>query len=132
MGIRHSSWKREHAIVYPTVDCAIFKGDPGIFGSIYLARKENEKGWRFVGGFVDPGDSSLEEAAEREAREETGTKCKVLHYVASSKIDDPRYSEYDDKIVTTFFCMTVDDTREPVAMDDIKEITERISNGCGG
>ena len=123
METKHSEWKLGHAIVYPTVDCAIFDGKPGFDGKIWLARKENERNWRFVGGFVDPSDNSLEEAAKREAEEETGAKCKVLSYISSFRIDDPRYKNFDDKIVTAFFCMTVDDKNAvPSAKDDIKEL----------
>ena len=113
-------WKMNHPIVYPTVDCAIFT-DASMTG-IYLARKPNSDKWRFVGGFVDPTDRSYQEAAVREAKEETGMDCSVVSWVTSARIEDPRYSFKEDKIMTTLFSMV--GYGEPKALDDISELRE--------
>lgn len=109
-----------HAIVYPTVDCAIFYDNT--YSKIYLAKKQNQQKWRFVGGFVDPKDESYQQAALREAYEETGLECKIGEFVTSMKITDPRYQYKEDKVITTMFTMFSwnDDKAKP--MDDISEL----------
>lgn len=113
-------WKLNHPIVYPTVDCAIFYSNE--YTQIYLAKKPNQDKWRFVGGFVDPNDFSYQQAAIREAFEETGLECKIGEFVTSMKINDPRYNYKEDKVITTLFTMFPwnDDNAKP--MDDIAEL----------
>lgn len=114
-------WKLNHPIVYPTVDCAIF--EDANMKHIYLARKPNQELYRFVGGFVDPSDSSFQDAARREAFEETGVRCTITDWVTSTRIDDPRYENKEDKIITTLFTMYVSDwPKVPTAKDDIADI----------
>lgn len=57
----------------PTVDIIIELKDQGI---ILIKRKNPPRGWALPGGFVDYNES-LEEAAVREAREETSLKVKL-------------------------------------------------------
>ena len=111
--------QNRYPTVYPTVDCAIFDDDKLEY--IYLARKENEKLLRFVGGFTDPKDSSFEAAAKREAAEETGLETEVIGYLGSIKIDDFRYRGEVDKIITSFFAMKKI-FGKPEAKDDIYEL----------
>lgn len=109
-----------HAIVYPTVDCAIFYDNT--YSKIYLARKPNQQKWRFVGGFVDPNDFSYQQAALREAFEETGLECKIGEFVTSMKINDPRYNYKEDKVITTMFSMFSWNDEKARPMDDISEL----------
>ncbi len=55
----------------PTVDIIIELDDRDATGIVLIERKNPPYGWAIPGGFVDYGES-LEEAAVREAREETG------------------------------------------------------------
>ena len=58
----------------PTVDIIIEIGTRGI---VLIKRKNPPHGWAIPGGFVDYGES-LEEAAVREAREETNLDVKLV------------------------------------------------------
>lgn len=100
--------KARYPIAYHTVDIAIIKRDElGYVTHVLLIQKPHEikdGHWRFPGGFMDPTDNSAEQAALREADEETKLKVDTdLRYIGSSKIDDPRYRNSSDKIITSFF-----------------------------
>ena len=87
-----------------------------------MAKKANESKLRFVGGFADPNDNSFEETAIREAREETNLTCVIVDYIGSTKIDDWRYRNEFDKIITNIFALVPIEKQKPMAMDDIKEL----------
>jgi ADP-ribose pyrophosphatase YjhB (NUDIX family) len=73
---------------FPTVDVII-----ELTGGIVLVRRKNPPpGWALPGGFVDYGES-LESAARREAREETGldVELTLLLGVYSEPGRDPRF-----------------------------------------
>lgn len=91
----------QRPISYPTVDICAYNDK----GEILLAKKPNENLWRFVGGFVDTTDSSLEMAAKREFREETGGDCEIseLKYIMSHRVKDWRYAREESSILTTLF-----------------------------
>lgn len=118
MGCLYATQNR-YPTAYPTVDCAIFEDYH--YDYIYLAKKKKDKLLRFVGGFVDPNDNSLEEAAVRESKEETGLDTKVISYVCSNKVDDWRYRNEEDKIITSLFVLQKI-KGSAVACDDIEEI----------
>ncbi len=102
--------------VFPTVDVAIMRGD-----EVLLGRKSHQTLFRFIGGFVDPTDDNFEQAAQREAQEETGVEVGNLQYVGTVRIDDWRYRHEVDKIITTLF--TADYVAGNAnAQDDIAEI----------
>ncbi|HDQ40687.1 MAG TPA: NUDIX hydrolase [Desulfonatronum sp.] len=71
----------------PTVD-VIIHVDQGV---VLIERKNPPLGWALPGGFVDYGES-VEHAAIREAREETGLDVELtgLHGVYSDPARDPR------------------------------------------
>ncbi|MEE2829275.1 MAG: NUDIX hydrolase [Myxococcota bacterium] len=74
---------------FPTVDVIIERSD----GFVVLIRRKNPpEGWALPGGFVDTGEST-EDAARREAREETGLDVVLtdLLGVYSDPERDPRF-----------------------------------------
>jgi len=73
----------------PTVDIIIELDARGI---ILIKRAKEPFGWAIPGGFVDYGES-LEDAARREAREETSLKVELLGQLGaySAPDRDPRH-----------------------------------------
>jgi bifunctional NMN adenylyltransferase/nudix hydrolase len=86
--------------VYPTVDIAILDDREE---RILLGRKPTETAFRFVGGFIDPTDINAEAAARREVFEETNISITDPRYVASLAVDDWRYRNEVDQIMTTLY-----------------------------
>ncbi|KPK28716.1 MAG: NUDIX hydrolase [Desulfobacterales bacterium SG8_35_2] len=72
----------------PTVDIIIEVAD----GIILIERKNKPLGWALPGGFVDYGES-LEQAAVREALEETGLSVRLIQQLKtySDPDRDPRH-----------------------------------------
>lgn len=108
-----------YPVSYQTVDIAAITSDGK---RILLAKKPLENLYRFIGGFVDPSDTSLEHSAMREFREETGG-CEIggMKYIGSFRVNDWRYANERDKIMTTLFKGTYVFGR-PVPSDDISEL----------
>jgi 8-oxo-dGTP diphosphatase len=99
---------RSHKNPLPTVDIIIeVKG-----GIILIERKNKPLGWALPGGFVDYGES-LEQAAVREAIEETGLKVRLLRQLKtySDPGRDPRHHT-----ISTVFIAAADGL--PKAGDD--------------
>ncbi|MCC7201429.1 MAG: NUDIX hydrolase [Nitrospirae bacterium] len=97
---------------FPTVDIIIEIEDKWI---VLIKRKNPPYGWAIPGGFVDYGES-LEEAAVREALEETSLNVELVRqfHVYSSPDRDPRFHT----IATVFIARAAG---TPVAADDAKE-----------
>jgi len=81
------SGKQVHRNPVPTVDI-IIEHEGGI---VLIERRNPPPGWALPGGFIDRGESA-EDAAVREAREETGLTLVDLHqfHVYSYPARDPR------------------------------------------
>ena len=96
----------------PTVDIIIEMGS----GIVLIRRKNYPFGWAIPGGFVDYGES-LEEAALREAEEETSLKVELLFQLGaySDPSRDPR-----QHTISVVFAARADG--EPVAADDAEDI----------
>ena len=79
---------REYRNPFPTVDVIIELAA----GIVLIERKNEPFGWALPGGFVDYGES-VEEAAIREAREETSLAISNLRLVGcySDPLRDPRH-----------------------------------------
>jgi ADP-ribose pyrophosphatase YjhB (NUDIX family) len=92
----------------PTVDIIIEDMD----GIVLVARKNKPLGWALPGGFVDYGES-LEQAAVREALEETGLQVTLQRQLKtySAPDRDPRFHT-----LSTVFIATADGL--PKAGDD--------------
>ena len=88
----------KHAIA--AVGIAIFNDD---YTKILLGRKDYEQKYRFVGGFVDVADSTYEETARREVKEECGIEIDGLEYICSAQVNDWAYIDEGDKIFATLF-----------------------------
>ncbi len=97
----------------PTVDIIIEFGSKGI---VLIKRKNPPYGWAIPGGFVDYGES-LEEAAVREAEEETNLKIKLIKQFHT--YSDPRRDPRHHSISTVFIARA---QGKPNARDDALEI----------
>lgn len=97
---------------FPTVDIIIEIQGRGI---VLINRKNAPFGWAIPGGFVDYAES-LEQAAIREALEETGLKVELTRqwHTYSDPKRDPRHHT-----ITTVFIARADG--EPIAADDALE-----------
>jgi ADP-ribose pyrophosphatase YjhB (NUDIX family) len=76
----------------PTVDIIIeVESEAGERGIVLIYRKNQPQAWALPGGFVDYGES-LEQAAAREAREETGLEIESAYqfHTYSDPQRDPR------------------------------------------
>ena len=96
----------------PTVDIIISMGDK----IVLIERLNPPHGWALPGGFVDCGES-LEEAAVREAREETGLKIVNLRQFRA--YSDPDRDPRQHNISMVF---TADACGEVAAGDDAKAV----------
>jgi len=97
----------------PTVDIVVEVDSKGI---VLIKRKNPPYGWALPGGFVDYGES-LEEAALREAKEETNLEVESLRqfHTYSDPNRDPRHHS-----ISTVF--TGRGRGRPQAKDDAIEI----------
>lgn len=102
----------------PTVDVIVYNEDGT---KILLGRKADEKKFRVLGGYANAKSASWEVNAIREVQEEAGIPIGDLKYVGSFHIDDWRYRNERDGIMTTLFTAKHLWGR-PEAGDDIAEI----------
>lgn len=101
----------------PTVDIIIeLEKEGGRQGIVLINRKNPPYGWALPGGFVDYGES-LEQAAVREAKEETSLDVQLqcqMHTYSDPKRDPRKHT------ISTVYIARAKGT--PVARDDAQEI----------
>jgi ADP-ribose pyrophosphatase YjhB (NUDIX family) len=97
----------------PTVDIIIEIESKGV---VLIKRKNPPYGWALPGGFVDYGES-LEEAAIREAKEETDLEVKLEKQLHT--YSDPRRDSRHHSISTVYIAKA---KGKPHARDDAIEI----------
>jgi len=108
---------KEYKNPLPTVDIIIEVEVGGVDKGIVLIKRKNEPlGWAIPGGFVDYGES-LEEAAVREAREETGLRVQLVRqfHTYSDPMRDPRFHA-----ISTVYIARAQGI--PEARDDAQEV----------
>lgn len=107
----------EHRNPVPTVDIIIEMENEGRSeGIILIERKNPPYGWALPGGFVDYGEP-LEEAAVREAKEETSLTIELVRQFHT--YSDPRRDPRGHMISTVFIAKA---TGQPRAQDDARAI----------
>lgn len=101
----------------PTVDilieCETSRGERGI---VLIYRKNPPIAWAIPGGYVDYGES-LEEAAVREAREETSLEVTLVRQFHT--YSDPKRDPRQHNITTVYLTTAQGD---PKASDDAQEV----------
>lgn len=99
----------------PTVDIIIETETGNRRGIVLIRRKNPPYGWAIPGGFVDYGEK-LEDAAVREAKEETSLDVKLIRqfHTYSDPSRDPR-----QHTISTVFIASANG--EPHGMDDAAE-----------
>lgn len=125
-----------HPVNYVTVDGIICNGN-----SFLLGRKKGNEKFQFIGGFTDPTDATLEAAVRREAGEEVenwngfnsryddretykapSIKIDKLKMLGSLRVDDSRYRNEVDKIMTVVFLCHTPDYDNLAGADDIETV----------
>lgn len=114
------SQKIKYPISYQTVDIVLYNEKNN---AILLGRKSRSGRWCLPGGFVDPSDVSLECAALRELSEEVRNIATedAISYLGSYRVQDHRYRNEEDKILTALFLVKYKDG-EASAGDDLEEV----------
>lgn len=101
------------------VDLVVFNKKNHLRNVLLILRKNEPFAdhWALPGGFLDE-DETLEQAAARELKEETGVTCRSLKQLGawSEAKRDPR-----TRVVSVAFLAEISADQNPVAADDAKE-----------
>ena len=104
---------KEYRNPFPTVDIIIEQRK----GIILILRLNEPQQWAIPGGFCDYGES-LEEAAIREAGEETGLEVELIEQFHT--YSDPRRDPRQHNITTVYIARAISGTLQ--AQDDAQDI----------
>ena len=104
---------KEYRNPFPTVDIIIEQRE----GVVLILRRNEPRQWAIPGGFCDYGES-LEEAAVREAREETSLEVELIEQFHT--YSDPRRDPRQHNITTVYIARAIGGTLQ--AQDDAREI----------
>jgi len=105
--------------VHPCVDVVLLDSNSK---KILLAKKPQESGWRFVGGFALPNDDSYEDTVYRKILSDVGSvEVSNLKYVSSCKVPDWRYRSEEDKIISNIYQCNITGG-EICPSDDVSEL----------
>lgn len=116
LGVLYATQSR-YPTSYQVVDVAVLNEDRS---QVLLGGKDGDNGkWRFIGGFVNPTDTSLEHAARREVAEELGIEAADFTYIASKRIEDWRYPVGGKDGMLSAFFIAKFVFGSPLAADDI-------------
>lgn len=115
--------QNQYDAAFAAVDVAIYNEKTNL---LLFGRKEDEKEYRFIGGFCDPKDtgelSFLEANALRELQEEAGLiEVTTPKYIRSYLTADYRYRNETSKIFTSLFIVEYL-FGNPTPGDDISEL----------
>jgi bifunctional NMN adenylyltransferase/nudix hydrolase len=108
----HNQYKRTHL----TVDVMVYSISRY---EVLLGRKLHEREYRFIGGFVE--GETLEQAVQKEVKEEANISLCNIQYLGSHLVNDWRYSNTSDKVLTSFFSGEIDSPLPEVG-DDLVEV----------
>ena len=110
---------------FQTVDAVIVETMNTDITRLLVGRKATDPKdkWRFIGGFVDPKDTSLERAVYRETIEEIGKDAtiEIGRYLGSLQVKDWRYKDESSKIMTAAFLVYYQ-WGDIKASDDIQQL----------
>lgn len=104
--------------VSPCIDAIIYDDNKRLL----LGRKPGETRFRFVGGFVDTYDKTLEDAVTREVKEELTENIEIsdIKYLTNIRVNDWRVKHEQESIMTMVFTAKFL-FGNPEAADDIEE-----------
>jgi len=104
---------KEYRNPFPTVDIIIEHGT----GIVLILRRNEPQQWAIPGGYCDYGES-LEQAAVREAREETGLTVELIEQFHT--YSDPQRDPRQHNITTVYIARAIGGVLQ--AQDDAQEI----------
>lgn len=112
--------QQQYPRVFFTVDVAVLKTQ-GKKTKVLLGKKTGSNEYRFVGGFIDPTDESSFHSAKRELFEESDLDLPLdsFNFLTSIRIDDWRYRNTKDGIMTNFFIAYDTTNKKVTPKDDI-------------
>ena len=110
---KYDAVAKKHHNPFPTVDI-IIEQEKGI---VLILRRNEPRQWAIPGGFCDYGES-LEAAAVREAREETGLEVELLEQFHT--YSDPQRDPRQHNITTVYIARAIGGALQ--AQDDAQEI----------